>query len=117
MSVRRVVQQPAAPRTEDYSYGMLGAIMKVYVLYRPKSEHSRKVEEFLHELERRHSEKHRLIEVVDIDSRDGTATASLYDIMAYPAILALGNDGQLLKSWVGEEVPPLLNEVTYYIQP
>ena len=90
--------------------------MKVYVLYRAKSEHARKVEDFLRDLERRHAEKHRFVEVVDIDSRDGSATASLYDIVSYPAILALADDGQLLKSWEGEEVPPLIDELGYYIQ-
>lgn len=90
--------------------------MKVYVLYRPKSEHARSIEEFLHEFERRHTDKHRFLQVIDIDSRDGTATASLYDVMSYPAILALADDGRLLKSWVGTEVPPLMQEVSYYIQ-
>lgn len=86
--------------------------MKVSVLYRPKSEHARQIEEFLREFERRYA-GHR-VEVIDIDTRDGTATASLYDIMDYPAILALAEDGQLLRSWVGHEVPPLMDEVVYY---
>lgn len=88
--------------------------MKVYVLYRPNSEHARRTEEFLYEFRRRKTQHH--LEIIDIDSRDGTATASLYDIMSYPAILALADDGRLLKSWVGEEVPPLMDEVAYYTQ-
>jgi thioredoxin-like negative regulator of GroEL len=84
--------------------------MKVVVLYRPSSEHSRKVEEFAHDLERRGSGK---VELVSVDTRDGSATASLYDVMQYPAVLALKNDGQLLKDWQGNTMP-LLNEVSYY---
>jgi len=95
------------------TYGILRC-MKVYILYRPKSEHARLVEEFAHEFERQRA-AHRL-EVMDIDSRDGSATASLYDIMSYPAILALTDDGQVLKSWVGEKVPPLMDELAYYTQ-
>lgn len=84
--------------------------MKVLVLYRPNSEYARKVESFAHDLERQHQTH---IDLVSLDTRDGSSTASLYDIMQYPAILALGNDGQLLKEWQGQELP-LMNEVAYY---
>lgn len=85
--------------------------MKVLVLYRPNSEHARSIEEFLHEFGRRNPSDR--IETIDIDTRDGTATATLYDVMAYPAVLALGDDGRELKRWVGEEMP-LLDELAYY---
>ena len=88
--------------------------MKVCVLYRARSEHATKMEEFLREFQKRQANRN--IEVVDIDTREGTATASLYDVLSYPAILALTDDGQLLKSWVGEEVPPLMDELAYYVQ-
>ena len=86
--------------------------MKVCVLYRAKSEHATRMEEFLREFQRRQTDRH--IDIIDIDTREGTATASLYDVMSYPAILALTDDGQLLKSWVGEEVPPLMDELAFY---
>lgn len=84
------------------------------VLYRPNSEHARLVENFVDELERRkHGTK---VELVNIDTRDGNATASLYDVLQYPAVLAVQNDGQLLKDWQGSTMP-LLNEVSYYTEP
>ena len=82
--------------------------MKVVVLYRPNSEHRRSVEEFIHEFSRRYIEQR--VEVVDIDSRDGMATVSLYDITAYPAILALRDDGSVSMIWQGDQLP-LLDEV------
>ena len=85
--------------------------MKVVVLYRPNSEHARRVEEFVEELTRRNHDSK--VELVSLNTRDGSATASLYDVMQYPAILALRNDGQLLKEWEGSTMP-LLNEVSYY---
>ena len=85
--------------------------MKVVVLYRPKSEHSRKVEDFVKDIEKRNPSGK--IELVNVDSRDGSATASLYDVVQYPAVLALQNDGQLLKEWQGSTMP-LLNDVSYY---
>ena len=84
--------------------------MKVVVLYRPTSDHSRGVEEFVHDLQRRNGGK---VDLVNVDTRDGSATASLYDVMQYPAVLALKDDGQLLKDWQGNTMP-LLNEVSYY---
>ncbi len=86
--------------------------MKVVVLYRPNSEHARGVEDFVRELERRSGGRSK-VDLVNIDTRDGSATASLYDVMQYPAVLALQNDGQLLKEWQGSTMP-LLNEVSYY---
>ncbi len=65
--------------------------MKVLVLYRPNSEHGRTVEEFIHDFQQRHAEER--LEVLNIDSRDGSAMASLYDIMQYPAVLVVQEDG------------------------
>lgn len=85
--------------------------MKVLVLYRPNSEHGRIVEEFIHDFQRRHQDER--LEVLNIDSRDGSATASLYDVMQYPAILVLANDGIIQRCWVGESLP-LMDEVVSY---
>jgi hypothetical protein len=52
------------------------------------------------------------IEVVSIDTRDGSATASIYDIMQHPAFLALRDDGSTLRVWQGKELP-LMDEVVF----
>ena len=85
--------------------------MKVVVLYRPNSEHARKVEEFVRDYERAHRDGK--LELVSLNTRDGASTASLYDIMQYPAVLALANDGQIVREWEGEMLP-LQSEVAYY---
>jgi len=85
--------------------------VKVYVLYRPKSDHARRTEEFVRDFKGQHSVN---VEVIDVDSRDGVATASLYDVLTYPTVLVMTEDGQLLKTWSGEEVPPLMNELASY---
>lgn len=69
------------------------------------------VEEFVHDFQSRHRDEH--LEVLDIDSRDGSATASLYDVVQYPAILVLQTDGYLQKSWEGQQLP-LMDEVVAY---
>lgn len=85
--------------------------MKVLVLYRPNSEHGRLVEEFIHDFQARHQQTH--LEVLNIDTRDGSATATLYDVMQYPAILVLQTDGYVQKIWEGEQLP-LMEEVVSY---
>lgn len=86
-------------------------VMRIVVIYRPASEYGRQVDEFVHDYRASHGSGR--VEVLDIDSRDGAAAASLYDVMTYPAILALRDDGQLLKSWEGGELP-LMDEVAGY---
>jgi hypothetical protein len=87
--------------------------MKVLVLYRPNSEFARQVEEFVHDLQTRHNVDERHLEVLDYDSREGSATASLYDVMTQPTIVVIGDDGGYVKSWAGEQLP-LLEEVAGY---
>lgn len=85
--------------------------MKVLILYRPHSEHGREVEEYIHEFQRRHSPRH--LEILNLDSRDGIATATLYDVVQYPAILVVQDDGIIQKSWEGDSLP-LMDEVASY---
>jgi hypothetical protein len=69
------------------------------------------VEEFVADYKRNHRDNR--IEVLDVDSRDGSSTASLYDIMLFPTILALANDGSVQNMWQGEMLP-LMDELAYY---
>jgi hypothetical protein len=85
--------------------------MKVLVLYRPNSQHGRVVEEFIHDFQACHREDR--LEALSIDTRDGSATASLYDIMQYPAILIVQGNGSVQKTWEGEHLP-LMDEVAAY---
>ena len=85
--------------------------MKVVILYHPNSEFARTVEEYAHDFEKRVG---RAIELLSLETRDGAAMASLYDVLTYPAILTIREDGQLMKNWEGTELP-LMNEVAGYI--
>lgn len=85
--------------------------MKTVIIYRPISEHGRKVDEFVHELTGRYPELK--VELLDIDARDGNAMATLYDITSYPAIMALHDDGTAANVWQGSNLP-LLQDVAGY---
>lgn len=81
------------------------------MLYRQRSEHARQVEEYIRDFSKRHAAGK--VDLMDVDTREGIATANLYGVMQYPAVLALTNDGQLLKQWQGDTLP-LMDEVAYY---
>lgn len=81
------------------------------VLYRPNSEHGRIVEEFIHDFQRRHADER--MEILNVDSREGSAMASLYDVMQYPAVLVVQDDGFIQRSWAGDNLP-LMDEVASY---
>lgn len=73
------------------------------------SEHGRSVEEFMREFTRR---TNRELETVNPDTRQGSAMAATYDVVEYPTILALSNDGRILSTWRGDL--PTISEVSYY---
>jgi len=85
--------------------------MKIVVLYRPDSEYARIVETFVHDYKRNHEGDK--LELINVDSRDGAAMASLYDVVQHPAILALRDDGSVSNMWQGPELP-LMDEVAAY---
>lgn len=53
------------------------------------------------------------LQVVNVDSQEGQGMIQLYGIVQYPAIMALRDDGQLMRSWEGEPLP-LMSEVAAY---
>lgn len=85
--------------------------MKVVVLYRPESEHARGVETFLRDFKLRNPAA--TVDVFNVDERDGIALCGLYDIMRYPAILVVSEDGSLLKLW-NDDLLPMIDEVASY---
>ncbi len=87
--------------------------MKLVVIYRPDSEYARSVETFIGDFNRLHEGLGRRVEVLNVDSREGMAMMSLYDIMQQPALIVLTDDGRQLNSWSGPQLP-LMDEVAAY---
>jgi hypothetical protein len=82
--------------------------MVLVVLYRKNSEQYRPIYEFLEMMRRRYPGK--AIVEFDLDTRDGAAEASLYDVVQYPALLVRSLDGHVQGMWQGEPLP-MLDEV------
>ncbi len=86
--------------------------MKILILYRPRSEHRLDIEELVRVLKNTYPKLK--TEVLDVDQREGSATATLYDVMRYPSILVLRDDGSEVYSWEGEDNIPRLSDVASY---
>ncbi len=82
--------------------------MRLTILYRDNSDHARSVTDFLEMLRRRYPDKS--AELLNIDTREGSATASIHGIMRYPAFLVTTFDGRVLQQWEGMPIP-LIDEV------
>lgn len=84
--------------------------MRVVCVWRDRSDYGRTVEEWLREFERRTG---REVENVDPDTREGVSFCRAYDVVEYPTLLALGDDGAVLASWRGKMLPTF-DEVAYW---
>jgi hypothetical protein len=85
--------------------------MRVVMIYREASEHRREVEAFLNDFTRQTGRK---IETMDPDSKEAQEFAKVYDIVEYPTMVALSDDGQLQNNWRGLPLPTI-SEVSYYV--
>jgi hypothetical protein len=87
--------------------------MKLLVLYQPKSEHARLVEEYLDDFRRVYPDVE--IEVLDAESREGVSKCQLYDILEYPALLVINGENSLQNMWLGKMLPQKQEVVAYLI--
>ena len=86
--------------------------MRVVVLTNSRTDYARSVESFVTDFERRRG---RALEVIEAYSPEAESLARTYDIMQYPTVLALADDGQVQNMWVGTNLPTI-SEVSYYVQ-
>lgn len=85
--------------------------MKTYMVYKDESDHARTVIDFMRDFERQTGKR---LEVVDPETREGAGFCSTYDIVEYPTIIALDDNGVLQNMWRGRQFPAI-NELSYYV--
>lgn len=85
--------------------------MRVVVVTKEAADYSRSVDTFVTDFTRQTG---RTLEILDPDSPEGDSFCRTYDIVEYPSIIALGNDGQLQNLWAGTMLPTI-SEVSYYV--
>ncbi|MDB5165367.1 MAG: hypothetical protein JWM00_257 [Candidatus Saccharibacteria bacterium] len=85
--------------------------MRVAIVYKYESDHAREVLDYLRDFERQTG--HRL-ETIDPDSKDGADTCRAYDIVEYPTVIAISDDGHMQNMWRGRPLPTI-SEVSFYV--
>ena len=84
--------------------------MRIVVVYRTESDHAREVFDYLRDFERQTGKK---LESIDPESRDGSGFCRTYDVVEYPTIIALDDNGVLQNVWRGTNFPTI-SELSYY---
>lgn len=84
--------------------------MRLAIVYKDESDHAREVASFLRDFVRQTGH---VVDEINPDTRDGDAFCRIYDIVEYPTMVALSDDGQMLHLWRGRPLPTL-NEVSFY---
>lgn len=84
--------------------------MRVVIVYKENSDHAREVIDYLRDFERQTG---KMLEEIDPEKRENIGFVEAYDVVEYPTILALTDDGQVVNSWRGTPLP-MINEVSYY---
>ena len=85
--------------------------MRVVVIWRDNEDYSRSVIEFLRDIEHRLG---KAPESLSPDSPEGESLARSYDIVEYPSILAINDDGKLVQLWRGIMLPKI-DDVSFYL--
>lgn len=84
--------------------------MRTVVVTKDNMDYSRAVDTFLGDFQRQTG---RALEVIDPDSLDGNSFCRAYDIVEYPTVIALSDDGRVQNMWAGNSLPTI-SEVSYY---
>lgn len=85
--------------------------MRVVVIYKEQTDYARQVNDYMFDFHRQTGHE---LEVMDPESRDGVGFCQAYDILQFPTIVALADDGQVQNKWTGLPLPTI-SEVSYYV--
>lgn len=83
--------------------------MRMVVVYKSESDYARGVTDFLRDFTRQTGHT---IDEIDPDTREGESFCRVYDIVQYPTLIAVDNDGVMQNMWVG--MLPTISEASYY---
>lgn len=84
--------------------------MRVVIVAQPDTDYSRSIETFVEDFARQTG---KILEQLDPDSLEGEQFCRAYDIVEYPTMIALSDDGQMQAMWTGTALPTI-SEVSYY---
>lgn len=85
--------------------------MKTIVVYEDDTESARDVNEYLRDFSRQTGHQ---LETLDPRTKDGADFCRAYDIVEYPSLVAISDDGVMQNMWRGLPLPTI-SEVSYYV--
>lgn len=85
--------------------------MKTVVVFKENTDYARTVLDYLRDFERQTGHK---LETINPDTPDGTSFCKTYDIVEYPTMIAISDDGVMQNMWRGLPLP-MITEVSYYV--
>lgn len=86
--------------------------MRVVILSKDETDYARTVTDYLRDFKNLTGHD---LEVMDPESREGISFTQTYDILEFPTVIALSDDGLLQNQWKGLPLPTM-SEVSYYVQ-
>ncbi len=86
--------------------------MRLVVVYRDNTDYARELLTWIADFEHQTGKK---VERLDPDTPEGEMFCRARDIVEYPSIVAVDNDGKVLKHWAGRKLP-LIDNVSYFAQ-
>lgn len=85
--------------------------MRVVVVYKDETDYAREIYDYLRDFKRQTGHE---LETINPDTRDGVGFCQTYDIVEYPTLVAISDDGKLQNMWRGRPLPTI-SEVSYYV--
>jgi hypothetical protein len=85
--------------------------MRAIVIYKDETDYARDVYDYLRDFKRQTGHD---LETIDPETLDGADLCRTYDIVEYPSIIALSDDGSLQNMWRGLPFPTI-SELSYYV--
>lgn len=82
------------------------------VIFKDETDYSHDVHDFLRDFERQTGH---ILETLDPDTADGMHFCHTYDIVEYPTVIAINEEGILQDLWRGLPLPTI-SEVSNYVQ-
>lgn len=86
--------------------------MRLVVVGRDNTDYAREISDWVADFEH---ETGKRVERLDPDTPEGEMFVRTRDILEYPAIVAVADDGRVLNKWTGRKFPRI-NDVSYYSQ-
>lgn len=85
--------------------------MRVVVIYKEATDYARQVEDYLRDFKRQTGHD---LESMNPETPNGISFCEAYDILEFPTIVALSDDGHEQNQWRGMPLPTI-SEVSYYV--